>query len=72
MRRELGMLVAGLIVAGAVTAGAVGTAQAACEPDKVATKYPGLAGKTLKVTVEVAGKDRYDALLKERRSVLFG
>jgi polar amino acid transport system substrate-binding protein len=29
-----------------------GTAQAACEPDKVATKYPGLAGKTLKVGLD--------------------
>src|SRR5438477_12384712 len=27
-------------------------AQAACEPDKVATKYPGLAGKTLKVGLD--------------------
>ncbi len=52
MRRELGMLVAGLIVAGAVTVGAAGTAQAACEPDKVATKYPGLAGKTIKVGLD--------------------
>src|SRR2546430_12809384 len=27
-------------------------AQAACEPEKVATKYPGLAGKTLKVGLD--------------------
>jgi polar amino acid transport system substrate-binding protein len=29
-----------------------GPAQAACEPEKVATKYPGLAGKTLKVGLD--------------------
>src|SRR6266568_2407440 len=52
MRRELGLLMAGLIVAGAVFVGAAGPAQAACEPDKVATKYPGLAGKTLKVGLD--------------------
>jgi polar amino acid transport system substrate-binding protein len=33
-------------------AGVVAPAQAACEPDKVATKYPGLAGKTLKVGLD--------------------
>ena len=52
MRRELGMMLAGLVVAGAVVVGAAGTAQAACEPDKVATKYPGLAGKTIKVGLD--------------------
>ena len=52
MRRELGLLMAGLVVAGAVFVGAAGTARAACEPDKVATKYPGLAGKTLKVGLD--------------------
>ena len=52
MRRELGMMLAGLVVAGAVAVGAAGTAQAACEPDKVATKYPGLAGKTIKVGLD--------------------
>ena len=39
-------------MAGAVVVGAAGTAQAACEPDKVATKYPGLAGKTIKVGLD--------------------
>src|SRR5437879_11675704 len=29
-----------------------GPAQAACEPDKAAAKYPGLAGKTLKVGLD--------------------
>jgi len=52
MRRELGMMLVGLVVAGAVVAGAAGTALAACEPDKVATKYPGLAGKTIKVGLD--------------------
>ena len=52
MRRELRIMLAGLVVAGAFVVGAAGTAQAACEPDKVATKYPGLAGKTLKVGLD--------------------
>ena len=41
------------VAAAAVLAwGAVAPARAACEPDKVATKYPGLAGKTLKVGLD--------------------
>jgi polar amino acid transport system substrate-binding protein len=45
------MVLAGVVVAmlGLIAAG---PAQAACEPDKVATKYPGLAGKTLKVGLD--------------------
>src|SRR5712691_5307387 len=40
-------------VAVVVLAGFAGSpAQAACEPEKVATKYPGLAGKTLKVGLD--------------------
>jgi polar amino acid transport system substrate-binding protein len=40
-----------LKIAAALTAGwlATGSALAACEPDKVATKYPSIAGKTIKV-----------------------
>jgi polar amino acid transport system substrate-binding protein len=37
---------------GAMLGLAAGPAQAACEPDKVATRYPGLAGKTLKVGLD--------------------
>src|SRR5215510_7060924 len=40
------------VVAGLGLLAAAGTARAACEPDKVATKYPGLAGKTLKVGLD--------------------
>jgi len=36
----------------AATSGAVGGAASACEPDKVATKYPGLAGKTLVIGMD--------------------
>jgi len=43
--------VMGLLVAVILGFGAQ-PAQAACEPDKVATKYPGLAGKTLKVGLD--------------------
>jgi len=42
----MGLLVAVILGFGAHQA------QAACEPDKVATKYPGLAGKTLKVGLD--------------------
>ena len=52
MRRELRTMLAGFVVAGAFVVGVAGAAQAACEPDKVATKYPGLAGKTLKVGLD--------------------
>jgi polar amino acid transport system substrate-binding protein len=45
------MVLAGLVVA-MLGLAAAGSAQAACEPDKVATKYPGLAGKTLKVGLD--------------------
>src|SRR4026207_670809 len=44
------MVLAGL--GGAMRGLAAGPAQAACEPDKVATRYPGLAGKTLKVGLD--------------------
>ena len=52
MRTRVGTMLLGLLVAGAVLAGAAGMAEAACEPDKVAAKYPGLAGKTLKVGLD--------------------
>ena len=51
MRYWAGALLAGLVAA-TVGFGTAGPAQAACEPDKVATKYPGLAGKTLKVGLD--------------------
>lgn len=51
MRYWAGAILAGLVVA-TVGLGTAGPAQAACEPDKVATKYPGLAGKTLKVGLD--------------------
>jgi polar amino acid transport system substrate-binding protein len=51
MRYWAGALLAGLVAA-TVGFGMAGPAQAACEPDKVATKYPGLAGKTLKVGLD--------------------
>jgi polar amino acid transport system substrate-binding protein len=51
MRHWAGAVLAGLVVA-TVGFGTAGPAQAACEPDKVATKYPGLAGKTLKVGLD--------------------
>ena len=44
------MVLAGLVVA--MLGLAAGPAQAGCEPDKGATKYPGLAGKTLKVGLD--------------------
>jgi polar amino acid transport system substrate-binding protein len=51
MRYWAGAVLAGLVAA-AVGFGTARPAQAACEPDKVATKYPGLAGKTLKVGLD--------------------
>ena len=51
MRYWAGVLLAALVAA-MVGIGTAGPAQAACEPDKVATKYPGLAGKTLKVGLD--------------------
>jgi polar amino acid transport system substrate-binding protein len=51
MRYWAAAVLAGLMVA-MVGFGTAGPAQAACEPDKVATKYPGLAGKTLKVGLD--------------------
>jgi len=51
MRNWAGAVLAGLVAA-TVGFGPAGPAQAACEPDKVATKYPGLAGKTLKVGLD--------------------
>jgi polar amino acid transport system substrate-binding protein len=40
------------LVGAALALMATGSALAACEPDKVPTKYPGLAGKTLKVGLD--------------------
>ncbi len=40
------------LVAGALALLTCSSALAACEPDKVAAKYPGLAGKTLKVGLD--------------------
>ena len=51
MRYRSGAVVVGLVAATILGVGAQ-PAQAACEPDKVATKYPGLAGKTLKVGLD--------------------
>jgi len=51
MRYRSGAVVVGLVAATILGFGAQ-PAQAACEPDKVATKYPGLAGKTLKVGLD--------------------
>jgi len=51
MRNWAGAVLAGLVAA-TVGFGTARPAQAACEPDKVATKYPGLAGKTLKVGLD--------------------
>ena len=51
MRNWAVAVLAGLVAA-TVGLGTAGPAQAACEPDKVATKYPGLAGKTLKVGLD--------------------
>ncbi|HUM14315.1 MAG TPA: ABC transporter substrate-binding protein [Candidatus Nitrosotalea sp.] len=51
MRHIGGAVMAGLVVA-MLGLGAAQPAQAACEPEKVATKYPGLAGKTLKVGLD--------------------
>jgi polar amino acid transport system substrate-binding protein len=45
-------VLAGALVAVMLCLGAAGPAQAACEPDKVAAKYPGLGGKTLKVGLD--------------------
>jgi polar amino acid transport system substrate-binding protein len=51
MRYIGGAVVAGLVVV-TLGLGAARPAQAACEPEKVTTKYPGLAGKTLKVGLD--------------------
>src|SRR5713226_7889572 len=51
MRYLGGAVLVGLVVT-VLGFGAVTPAQAACEPDKVAAKYPGLAGKTLKVGLD--------------------
>lgn len=51
MRYIRGAVLAGLVVA-MLGPGAARPAQAACEPEKVATKYPGLAGKTIKVGLD--------------------
>jgi polar amino acid transport system substrate-binding protein len=51
MRYWAGAVLAGLVAA-TVGFGTARPAQAACEPDKVTTKYPGLAGKTLKVGLD--------------------
>jgi polar amino acid transport system substrate-binding protein len=51
MRHSRRATFAGFVV-GVLILLAAGPALAACEPDKVATKYPGLAGKTLKVGLD--------------------
>ena len=51
MADKRGVVLAGL-VAGVIVLAAAVAARAACEPDKVATKYPALAGKTLKVGLD--------------------
>jgi polar amino acid transport system substrate-binding protein len=51
MRDWRAVLVTGF-AATLIALGAAGPAHAACEPDKVSTKYPGLAGKTLKVGLD--------------------
>jgi len=48
MKHSCGALLVFVVIAFAIA----GPAQAACEPEKVATKYPGLAGKTLKVGLD--------------------
>jgi len=50
--RHVGGAIAATMMTGALLLGSAGPARAACEPDKVATKYPGLAGKTLKVGLD--------------------
>ncbi len=52
MRYIGGALAVGLVMVGILGFGTVAPAQAACEPDKVTAKYPGLAGKTLKVGLD--------------------
>jgi polar amino acid transport system substrate-binding protein len=52
MRQTNAAILAGLVLTMLGFLGAAQPAQAACEPDKVATKYPGLAGKTLKVGLD--------------------
>jgi polar amino acid transport system substrate-binding protein len=51
MMKGRSAILMGLVIGGSVLAAAA-PARAACEPDKVATKYPGLAGKTLKVGLD--------------------
>ena len=51
MRHVAAVVGAGLVVA-MLGLGVARPAEAACEPGKVATKYPGLAGKTLKVGLD--------------------
>ncbi|HYB41056.1 MAG TPA: ABC transporter substrate-binding protein [Candidatus Methylomirabilis sp.] len=51
MRYTRGAMLAGL-AAGLFALGTAELAGAACEPDKVATKYPGLAGKAIKVGLD--------------------
>jgi polar amino acid transport system substrate-binding protein len=48
---RFGKILAAMAVAAAFSAGAVQSASAgpACEPDKLAEKYPSLAGKTIKI-----------------------
>jgi polar amino acid transport system substrate-binding protein len=50
MRHTRGAMTAGFVAAMMLMT--AGPARAACEPGKVATKYPGLAGKTLKVGLD--------------------
>src|SRR5262249_19834114 len=52
MRQIRGAILAGLVLTMLGLLGVAPPAKAACEPEKVATKYPGLAGKTLKVGLD--------------------
>jgi polar amino acid transport system substrate-binding protein len=48
-KRSLGLATVGLLTSLAVAAGSAVAADLECEPAKLATKYPGLAGKTIKI-----------------------
>jgi polar amino acid transport system substrate-binding protein len=48
-KRSLGLAPVGLLASLAVAAGSAAAADLECEPAKLATKYPGLASKTIKI-----------------------